>query len=450
MSDVTIRVENLGKRYRIGVRDQQRETLAQSVFDSLNRPVRNLRRLVSLSRFDERQDGEDIVWAVRDLSFEVGAGEVLGIIGRNGAGKSTLLKLLTRITKPTHGRFTINGSLSSLLEVGTGFHPELTGRDNVFLNGAILGMSHREVACKFDEIASFSGVERFLDTPVKRYSSGMKVRLAFSVAAHLDPDILLVDEVLSVGDADFQKRCLGKMNAVAQRGRTVLFVSHNLAAVTRLCGRILLLDNGRLIADGPPTEVVSKYLSSEQGSMVCREWADPATAPGGNVARLRSARIYGTDGRSTEAVDIREPLIVEFAFDVLTGGRLLVPHVMVKSMAAGMAAFTSIDIDSEWRGRPRPIGCYRCRVVIPGNLLSEGMYTVAIALRAGAADGWQFGEDLLAFHVVDSTDGTTARGDWHGAIPGVLRPKLEWTTEHLPALPPIPEALPKDSIARAG
>ena len=264
-SDIAIRVENLSKRYRIGLKEDTQDSLGGAIGRFLTRPISNLRRLRRLTKFsDNGQDPDDVIWAVKDVSFEVKVGEVVGIIGRNGAGKSTLLKILSRITEPTEGYAEIKGRVGSLLEVGTGFSPELTGRENVYLNGTILGMTKKEIDRKFDEIVDFSGVEKFIDTPVKRYSSGMKVRLAFAVAAHFEPEILIVDEVLAVGDAEFQKKCLGKMGSVATQGRTILFVSHNMAAIQSLCERSILLDSGRIRTDGPSMDVIAEYFSSAQ------------------------------------------------------------------------------------------------------------------------------------------------------------------------------------------
>ncbi len=261
MNEIAIKVENLSKRYRIGRKEEIHDTFAAAAVDWIKRPGKNLRRLRRLTRFGENgHDPEDIIWALKDVSFEVKRGEVVGIIGRNGAGKSTLLKILSRITHPTNGRVELHGRVSSLLEVGTGFHPELSGRENIYLNGTILGMRKAEIDRKFDEIVDFSGVEKFIDTAVKRYSSGMRVRLAFSVAAHLEPEILLVDEVLAVGDAEFQKKCLGKMGEVARGGRTVLFVSHNMLAIQNLCHNTMWLNNGEVVSIGKTKRVISKYL----------------------------------------------------------------------------------------------------------------------------------------------------------------------------------------------
>jgi lipopolysaccharide transport system ATP-binding protein len=272
--NIAIEVERISKIYRIGVKESIHDSLGNAIFDFIRRPLKNFRKYRSLYRFDDvlkdssednSPPSDDVIWALKDVSFKVAAGEVVGIIGVNGAGKSTLLKILSHITDPTTGRAKIRGRISSLLEVGTGFHPELTGRENIYLNGTILGMRKKEIDLKFDEIVAFSGVERFIDTPVKRYSSGMRVRLAFAVSAHLEPEILLIDEVLAVGDASFQKKCLNKMHDVGEEGRTVLFVSHNMPAITRICPRTILLNNGSVIMDGPSHEVVSHYLTSDAG-----------------------------------------------------------------------------------------------------------------------------------------------------------------------------------------
>src|SRR5437870_3429424 len=265
MSDIAIRVENLSKRYEIGAAKRRHDTLRDQLADGLKALFRN--------NGQPRQRKESI-WALKDVSFEIKHGEVVGFIGRNGAGKSTLLKILSRITAPTAGHAEVRGRVGSLLEVGTGFHGELTGRENIYLNGSILGMGRREIARKLSDIVEFSGVEKFIDTPVKRYSSGMYVRLAFSVAAHLEPEILLVDEVLAVGDAEFQRRCLGRMEELSRHGRTVLFVSHQMQVLARLCDRAILLREGRVVEDGPSEQVVAHYLQSEGGAGSRRAWPD--------------------------------------------------------------------------------------------------------------------------------------------------------------------------------
>ena len=273
-NNIAIKVENINKIYRIGVKEKIHDTFGGALFDFLKSPLNNYKKYRSLYKFDDLNSPElssdlkknDIIWAIEDVSFEVNKGEVLGLIGGNGAGKSTLLKILARITDPTSGRAQIHGRLSSLLEVGTGFHQELTGRENIYLNGTILGMKKREVDRNFDEIVDFSGVEKFIDTPVKRYSSGMKVRLAFAVAAFMEPEILLVDEVLAVGDATFQKKCIGKMSEVSRQGRTVIFVSHNMAAIQHLCERVILLEAGKIKLDAEPNLAIAEYFKSNSSA----------------------------------------------------------------------------------------------------------------------------------------------------------------------------------------
>ncbi|MDJ0782538.1 MAG: ABC transporter ATP-binding protein [Desulfosarcinaceae bacterium] len=428
-----IRVDGLSKCYRIGLKEAIHDSLGGVMIDFLKSPWRNYRKYRSLYRFDDLDDNEDlesrgIIWALKDISFNVDQGEVVGIIGRNGAGKSTLLKVLSKITHPTAGRAVIKGRISSLLEVGTGFHPELTGRENVFLNGTILGMSKREVASKFDEIVDFSGIEKFIDTPVKRYSSGMKVRLAFSVAAHLEPDLMVVDEVLAVGDARFQKKCLSKMEDVGSKGRTVLFVSHNMPALTRLCPRAILIEHGRVIEDGPSGAVVGKYLTSESGIMGRYQW-DPNQAPGGEFARLLSVCIRDQENRVSDSVDIRQPITVEMEYEVLKGGHVLLPHFHFQN-EEGVRAFTSIDQDPEWQGRARPAGRFTSSVQIPGNFLSEGMMYVTPALMKMNPKALQFAErDTIAFQVIDSLEGDSARGIWANNLGGVVRPLLNWQTK---------------------
>ncbi|WP_035056956.1 ABC transporter ATP-binding protein [Desulfuromonas sp. TF] len=434
-----IAVDNLSKHYRIGLKEEIHDSLGVALLDFIKRPLKNYRKYRSLYRFDDlnpenngKDDPADVLWALREISFSVAQGEVLGIIGRNGAGKSTLLKILARITEPSTGRAEIRGKVSSLLEVGTGFHPELTGRDNVYLNGTILGMKKREVDRKFDEIVDFSGVEKFIDTPVKRYSSGMKVRLAFSVAAFLEPDILIIDEVLAVGDADFQRKCLDTMKEVGSSGRTVLFVSHNMPAVTRLCERTILLEDGRITADGPSGEVVTRHLRSGNDSMAIREWPDPEKAPGGPVARLRAVRVRAKDGRISQSLDIRQPFQIEMEYDVVKGGRVLLPHFGIVN-EHGEAVFVTVDQDAQWRQRPRPEGSYVSSVWIPGNLLAEGMLFVNCHLLTLFPETLQFSEfNAVTFQVVDSLEGDSARGDYAKNMPGVVRPLLEWNTEYVP------------------
>ena len=439
--DIAIKVENISKLYRIGLKENMHDSFGAAIFSFIKSPLRNYRKYRSLYKFDDinpnpgsKQDSNssDIIWALRDISFQVKRGEVVGIIGRNGVGKSTLLRILSRITNPTSGHAEIRGGVSSLLEVGTGFHQELTGRENVYLNGTILGMKKKEVDQKFDEIVEFSGVEKFIDTPVKRYSSGMKVRLAFSVAAHLEPEVLIIDEVLAVGDADFQNKCLNKMQDIGQQGRTVLFVSHNMPAVTRLCERTILLHDGRVIEDGPSPQVVSAYLHSDLGTTAAREWPDAEKAPAGPVARLRAVRVRTEDGRITDTVDIRRQLSVEMEYEVLKSGQVLLPHFGLRN-EQGTSVFVTVDLDPTWRQHPRPKGRYVSTVWIPGNLLAEGTMFVTCNLLTLNPNVLQFRErSAVAFHVIDTLDGDSARGDFVKKMPGVVRPLLKWTTQFNP------------------
>lgn len=425
-----IRVANVAKQYRLGAVQNSYATLRDALAEAVRSP---------LKRFKSNQTENGTIWALQDVSFEVGAGEVVGVIGRNGAGKSTLLKVLSRITEPTLGRIDLYGRVASLLEVGTGFHPELTGRENIFLNGAILGMGRTEIRDKFDEIVAFSEIERFIDTPVKRYSSGMYLRLAFAVAAHLDPEILLVDEVLAVGDARFQRKCLDKMEAVRQAGRTVIFVSHNMPAVTRLCPRTILLDAGKVLFDGPSHEAVSKYLGAGLGTTAAREWKDIDQAPGNEIVRLRAVRVRTEDGRICEAIDIRCPVGVEMEFEVLEGGRVLVPNYQFINQE-GVCVFMASDHDPTWRRRPRPAGRYSSTAWIPGNFLSEGTLLVGAAVSTMDPVRVHFFErDAVAFQVIDSLDGNSARGDFAGWIPGIVRPLLHWTSQYTPRDPSLQE-----------
>jgi lipopolysaccharide transport system ATP-binding protein len=436
MSAFAIRAENLGKRYQIGHLKQPYQRFSEALMQAMASPLRRLRAggRATVAR--------EFLWALRRVSFEVKPGEVMGIIGRNGAGKSTLLKLLTRVTRPTEGRAEVRGRVGSLLEVGTGFHPELTGRENVYLNGTILGMRRAEIDRKFDEIVAFAEIAKFLDTPVKHYSSGMYTRLAFAVAAHLDPEILLVDEVLAVGDAAFQRKCLGKMGDVAGEGRTVLFVSHTMPAITRLCKRAILLDEGNILSDGPAPEVVGRYLKSGLSTIALREWPEVHKAPGNEVVRLRAVRVRAVDGRVTDAVDIRQPVGIEMEYDVLEAGHVLVPNYHFFN-EEGLFIFVAGDKDPSWHRRARPTGRFVSTAWIPGNFLSEGTLTAGAAVSTVNPVRVHFFErEAVAFHVSDSMDGDSARGDYVGPIPGVVRPLLRWTTQFTPRdrdLPAIPQ-----------
>jgi lipopolysaccharide transport system ATP-binding protein len=414
-----ITVEGISKLYRIGELQSAYGTLRDSIAATGRRLVRR----------EHKQHFEEI-WALRDVSFELGEGGVLGVIGRNGAGKSTLLRILTRITTPTEGRATIRGRVGSLLEVGTGFHPELTGRENVFLNGSVLGMKRREIVTKFPEIVEFAGVEKFIDTPVKRYSSGMSVRLAFAVAAHLEPEVLLVDEVLAVGDAEFQRRCLGRMEDLSSSGRTVIFVSHQMQAVSQLCERAIWLDKGRVVLDGGSSEVVARYLQSGFGAGSSREWPDLATAPGDDLVRLRSVRVVQDDEEAAGA-DVRRPIGIEIGFTVLRRGDPPVfPKIKVVDQR-GDVAFNAMDTSPRWQEPAEP-GDYVSTAWIPANLLNEGLTTVHVgicSLRASKLRPHAGCNDAVSFHVQDPGEGDSARGLFTGQWKGVVRPLLDWTTE---------------------
>jgi lipopolysaccharide transport system ATP-binding protein len=424
MSDWSIKVENLSKLYRIGLKEQRHETLVGAGLDFLRSPAKNLRQLRGLTNFtDANADSEDVIWALRDVSFKVPAGEVLGIIGANGAGKSTLLKILSEITEPTTGRALVKGRVASLLEVGTGFHPELTGRENTYLNGTILGMTKVEVDRKFDEIVAFSGVEKFIDTPVKRFSSGMRVRLAFAVAAHLEPEILLIDEVLAVGDAQFQKKCIGKMGEVAEGGRTVLFVSHNMVAVKTLCKSTVWLDQGRIRESGEPLEVVTTYLEGGLRRETESSWS-PDEAPASDEIRLLGARVRPVEG---DRIFMGEPFDLEFEFEKLTPGDCLLDVTFHLTDEMGVLVFvgsTIHDCVDTTMGR----GLIRAVARVPGKIMNEGVYAVSRFLVVRGKASLMFDRrDLLGFEIVNPGEN---RWGWMGAKKeGVVRPSLSWSIE---------------------
>jgi lipopolysaccharide transport system ATP-binding protein len=415
-----IRAEGVSKQYRIGRSKEEFPTLRDALAGAVRVPLR-------WARVAARPETPTF-WALRDVGFEVQPGEVVGIIGRNGAGKSTLLKILSRITEPTEGRIELYGRMSSLLEVGTGFHPELTGRENIFLNGAILGMKRAELARKFDEIVAFAEIEKFIDTPVKHYSSGMYVRLAFAVAAHVEPEILVVDEVLAVGDMSFQQKCLNKMQDAGAHGRTVLFVSHNMQAVARLCQRVILISSGKIVSDGPAPVVIDQYLDTARGTTAERAWADLKDAPGDEVVRLVGVRVCDEAGETGEALDIRRPVGVEMTYEVLEPGYVLVPNYHFYN-EEGVCVCVVQDLSPEARTVPRERGRYVSTVWVPPNFLAEGRLVVGAALTTHLPmTVHAYEPDAVSFRVVDSLDGDSARGDYAGPMPGVVRPIFDWTT----------------------
>jgi lipopolysaccharide transport system ATP-binding protein len=426
MTDTAIHVHNLGKRYRIGEQVGGYRTLRDALVETLSVPFRRLR---SPSE-DRDADVVDTIWALRNVSFDVRVGEVLGIIGRNGAGKSTLLRVLSRITEPTEGLAQIQGRVGSLLEVGTGFHPELTGRENIYLNGAILGMKRAEIEARFDEIVDFAEVAKFIDTPVKRYSSGMYLRLAFAVAAHLEPENLLVDEVLAVGDAEFQRKCLGKMSDVSQEGRTVLFVSHNMSAILNLTERAILLDRGQLIMDGPSEEVVNAYLASGFAQAGRREWRQGDISAHAWPFTPRTLRVLDANGRVVDTVRSVEPLTIEFEYELdqdITSLRIGI----VLYTNRGETVFTSFDTDAVEqfeRYSTRPAGRYVSRCRVPTDFLNAGQYVLTVIASSFRIKRY-FREDSALTFTVDATGAPGSH--WPEARPGLVRPRLDWQIEEI-------------------
>lgn len=421
-----IRVSNLSKQYQLGARQNGYATLRESLLATLRAPASLMRR---------RNDAPENFLALEDVSFEVQPGEVRAIIGRNGAGKSTLLKILARITEPTRGRVELFGRVGSLLEVGTGFHPELSGRENIFLSGAILGMKREETRRKFDEIVSFAELEKFIDTPVKRYSSGMYMRLAFAVAAHLEPEILLVDEVLAVGDARFQKKCLGKMSEVAHQGRTVLFVSHNMTAVNQLCPQAMMLADGHVVLTGKTSEVVPQYLQAGSGGGAEYVWTDPRRAPGNENFKLHSVRVV-SDGMPRTEVDIDKAVSIEIEFwNRREGTRNVCANMCLLDGMGTIVLNTGStpaanSLPEEWFDKPHPAGLFRATCTLPANFLNEGLYSVDVqVVTLGPATMEIDAPQVLSFRVFDS--GAMREPGGGSTWPGAIRLRLPWDTEYL-------------------
>jgi lipopolysaccharide transport system ATP-binding protein len=412
-----IDVGNVSKRYVLGSSSRSYGTLRDVMTESL--------QLVSRIARGQAQPPGRSLWALRDVSFRVDQGEVVGVIGRNGSGKSTLLKLLAHITDPTEGRIWISGRLASLLEVGTGFHMELTGRENIYLSAAILGMTRREIRKRFEDIVAFSEIEEFLDTPVKQYSSGMQARLGFAVAAHLDPDILLVDEVLAVGDAAFQAKCLIRMNDIGSEGRTVLFVSHNMGAITKLCSRAIWLDSGRLMADGPTHEVVAQYLFRRAGQR--RRWVRPQEDATIKDFCLREVCVQDSSGEEAGVIAFDKGFLVSIEYEI----QRQLPRLAVEfwlTAADGTVVLTSWDTDDTTiSAQPRSPGRYRSVCCVPGHLLRPGIYALTCDGVVPGVRALDRREDLVTVEIgQEGLDAPPNRG-------GVVLPCFAWNLERLAA-----------------
>lgn len=428
MGNTAIRVENLGKMYRIGGKQEKYQTLRDTLSDAFTGPFKKARNLIRGQAYGAANLNEEI-WALKDINFEVKHGEVVGIIGRNGAGKSTLLKILSRITEPTEGVIDIYGRVGALLEVGTGFHPELTGRENIYLNGAILGMTRNDIDRKFDEIVDFAGVEKFIDTPVKHYSSGMGLRLGFAVAAHLEPEILVVDEVLAVGDAQFQKKCLNKMSDVAGEGRTVLFVSHNMGAVQNLCPRSIWLNQGAVVAQGDTNKIVANYLSNATDSAMGKIYDNVEDAPGNDRIRLRRTSATPATENPNDPITMITPIKLEFEFWNLKPTFLNLSIIVYSP--DGALAFNSAPVhDEEWLTKVWPKGLYRITCYIPGYLLNSGQYRISVLFVEDQARSIFKMDDALVFDVAEAPE-VRGASTWFGRWPGVIHPKLDWETTEL-------------------
>lgn len=417
-----IQVKNVGKKYDIKHYQGKYVALRDVIMTILKSPFRFMYKKARTIAGKETQEE---FWALKDISFDVIAGEVIGIIGRNGAGKSTLLKILTGITPPSSGEIRMRGHIASLLEVGTGFHPELTGRENVFLNGAILGMKKKDISEKFDQIVEFAGIEKFIDTPVKYYSSGMYVRLAFSVAAHMEPDILLVDEVLAVGDAEFQKKCLGKMEEVTRKqGRTILFVSHNMAAIQSLCKKCILLEKGKIKLIGNTETVVNQYLDSGTSGGTETIWKEEVR-PGNDVTKLISVRLCDRNGKLLPYAYSNQEIGVEIVYEVLQNGYSPLPNIHLFTNR-GEHTFISHSDFSDDLDR---IGKHKMTAWIPGNLLNNSTYIIEVVLSTMIPLQIHVDvRDAIIFQVLEDIE-SSKKNDFNQRIPGIIRPRLEWTVE---------------------
>ncbi len=437
MLDIAIEVSNLSKRYRIGLKEEVHDTFIGSMTSWLKSPLSNYRRVHNLSSFSDNGKSDDIIWALKDISFKINRGEIVGIIGKNGAGKSTLLKILSRITEPTSGEALVNGNVASLLEVGTGFHPELTGRDNIYLNGTILGMRRNEIDRKFDEIVDFSGIDRFIDTPVKRYSSGMRVRLAFSVAAHLEPEILLIDEVLAVGDVDFQNKCIKKMDSLSHSGgRTVLLVSHNMSSIERLSDRVISLNEGRIVTSGEPNEVIAHYYSRMGLNESRIEGNERVSTVDKNLhslnlyqkkaVQIKRIELFDHKGMSTAIFDRAHPFRIRTEYVVKEPTEYLAVIFTLRTMGNVLVCI-SFNLDNEQcNDETYNPGNYTSTVEFPGSLLNYGRYTFNIELRAAKATMDRSAEINLMLQDSNQLPSTTRTPKFSDKI--LLSMPLTWET----------------------
>jgi lipopolysaccharide transport system ATP-binding protein len=426
--DIILKAENISKQYRLG------QVGTGTLSHDLNRWWHQVRGkenpyLKIGDTNDRSTKGEsDYVWALQDINFEVERGEVLGIIGKNGAGKSTLLKILSKVTAPTTGSIKSRGRIASLLEVGTGFNPELTGKENIFLNGAILGMTKKEIASKIDEIIEFSGCERYIDTPVKRYSSGMTVRLAFAVAAFLEPEILVIDEVLAVGDAEFQKKAIGKMQDISRTGgRTVLFVSHNMDSIMRLCTKSILLKNGTIIAHDYTSKVIDIYLKSDFGTTSFKQWE--SSKSGHKIVKILEVRAHNTSFELKENFQITESIGISMIYEVMESGNKI--HSAFNFYDRnGINIFDSHENNTNHYCNKKNKGVYETTVWVPKNLFSEGVILIGVALITHDPFVIHFHEkDSIAFNMIDNLNNSPTRGDYVGNLPGIIRPLLKWESK---------------------
>ncbi len=414
--EVVIKAENISKLYRLG--QVGTGTLSHDLkrWWAMTRGKEDPYLKIGAENDRTKTVQSDFAWALKDINFEIHKGDTLGIIGKNGAGKSTLLKLLSRVTSPTTGQIKVKGRIASLLEVGTGFHPELTGRENIFLNGAILGMTRKEILRKFDEIVDFAGVQMYIDTPVKRYSSGMYVRLAFGVAAHLEPEILIVDEVLAVGDAEFQKKCLGKMSDVASHGRTIIFVSHNMQAVQSLCKSAIYLKSGQIVDLGETDKVINNYLSREVKNCIAAEWSSEEEAPGNEYLSIMSARINPKLAEGVDVIDVATEIDITFEFILHKECNLNISLFL--STPSGLCIFNVSTLSV-----PLGKGRHSSTLTIPGRLLNDDIYTIRLFFVKDRGPVIFSIEDILTFEVVDEP----RTGSWFGKWIGAVRPSLPFT-----------------------